>query len=643
MKTRTRLGTLSRRRFVGGTGSGAALLAASGLLPGWARTAAGLTRHAGSDERDVELELRIGRNDLLFGGKTGHAVTINGTVPGPMVRLHEGGNATLRVINELDEATSIHWRGILLPPEMDGVPGVSFAGIPAGETFVYHYPVKQSGTYWYHSHTGLQEQLGHYGPLIIDPLKPDAFEYDREHVVVLGDWTFENPYKVLAKLKKKSNYYNIWRRTVPGLFEEAGKMGGLGEAPGDRLAWGRMRMDATDIADITGTTYTYLMNGTAPDDNWTALYEPGEKVRLRFINAAAASFFDVRIPGLRMTVVQVDGQNVEPVPIDEFRIAIAETYDVIVEPENDRAYTIFAEAMDRSGYTRGTLATREGMSADVPDLRERPMRTMADMGMDHGAMGQDETSASEMEGSAMAMPAAAGHEGHGNARPMQHEGDDMAMGPSVSAGPIAHGPDDHGPGNAAVPMMVRSRLGDPGVGLGDDGRRVLLYSDLRALEPLYQYRPPDREIELHATGNMERYMWSFDGQKFSQVDGPIPFHFGERLRIHFVNDTMMEHPLHLHGMWMHIVNGNGPLNPRKHTVNVKPAERLAVDVEVDAPGRWAFHCHILYHMDAGMFRVVEVSEAPMEEGEHGMHRAEHETGSPTDSSRGDGQRQERCR
>lgn len=591
--------SLTRRRFAARAGSGAALLAASGLLPGWARAAAGLVRPARTESIDVELELRIGRTDLLFGGRTGHAVTINGTVPGPLLRLREGGTATLRVVNELAETTSIHWHGILLPAGMDGVPGLSFAGIPAGETFVYRYPLKQSGTYWYHSHSGLQEQLGHYGPLIIDPLDPEPFAYDREHVVVLGDWTFESPYRVLAKLKKESGYYNFGRRTVPGLFAEARAKGGLGKALGDRLAWGRMRMDATDIADVTGATYTYLMNGTAPDDNWTALYRPGEKVRLRFINTGAASTFDVRIPGLAMTVVQADGQNVEPVLVDELRIAIAETYDVIVEPAGDRAYTIFAESMDRSGYARGTLTTRAGMAAEVPGRRPRPVRTMADMGMDHGAMDHEAMNHEAMDQGGMGQAGMGGEHGdHAGGGPPEPE--------PPPAGPIPHGPDRHGPGNAGVPMTVQSRLSDPGTGLGNDGWRVLLYSDLRALEPLYEHRLPDREIELHATGNMERYMWSFDGKKFSQVDGPIPFHLGERLRIHFVNDTMMEHPLHLHGMWMHLVNGNGPLNPRKHTVNVKPAERLTVDVEVDAPGRWALHCHILYHMDAGMFRVVEV-------------------------------------
>ena len=573
----------SRRRFVRRAGEGALALASSALLPGWARAASGLVLPGAGGGGADEVDLSIRRQRLAFGGVEGEAITIGGTVPGPVVRLREGDAATIRVTNELDEPTSVHWHGIILPPEMDGVPGVSFAGIPPGETFEYRYPVTQSGTYWYHSHSGLQEQLGHYGPLIIDPAEPEPFGYDRDHVVMLGDWTFENPYRILARLKKRANYYNFQRRTFPGFLGDASR-DGLGDAIGSRSMWNRMRMDETDIADVTGATYTYLINGMAAQDNWTGLFQPGERVRLRLINAGAASYFDVRIPGLPMTVVQADGQNIEPVTVDEIRVAIAETYDVIVEPTDDRAYTIFAEAMDRSGFARGTLAPRQGMSGPMPPRRGRPIRTAADMGM------------GDMQMAGMDMPG-------------------MEMAPAAGALPATmHGPNHHGAGNASVAVMPVSRLGEPGIGLGEDGRRVLLYSDLRALAPLYEQRPPDREIELHATGNMERYMWSFDGKKFSEVDGPIRCVDGERLRINFVNDTMMEHPLHLHGMWMHLDNGNGAYNPLKHTVNLKPGERMFVEVEVDAPGRWAFHCHVLYHMEAGMFRVVEVVDLADEEG-----------------------------
>ncbi|NKB87137.1 MAG: copper resistance system multicopper oxidase [Acidobacteria bacterium] len=602
---------LDRRTFLNSVGAGAAWCAASALLPPWALVNAGHRRLApATGALDTDIDLAIRRTALDIDGRRTSAVTIDGSVPGPLLRFREGGTATLRVHNELDEPTSVHWHGILLPPEMDGVPGISFGGIPPGETFEYHYRVVQNGTYWYHSHSGLQEQLGHFGPLIIDPAQGDPFDYDREHTVMLSDWTFENPYKILGRLKKRANYYNYQRRTVGDLFSDAGEQG-LGAALADRAMWGRMRMDVTDLADITGATYRYLVNGMAAGDNWTGLFEPGERVRLRLINASAASFFDVRIPGLALTVVQADGQNVEPVTVDELRIATAETYDVIVHPREERAYTLFAESIDRSGYARGTLAPRLGMQAEVPELRPRPLRTMADMGMDHADMNHvamgPEPSADAMDHAAM---------GHGDLtdQPMTMTSELPTSAP--------HGPDHHGPGSAGVAEAPTTRLGEPGIGLGNDGWRVLVYSDLRALEPLYEHRTPDREIELHATGNMERYMWSFDGKKFTQVEGPITFFHGERLRINFVNDTMMEHPLHLHGMWIHLVNGNGAHNPRKHTVNLKPGERMFVDVEVDAPGRWAFHCHILYHMDAGMFRVVDVVDASPAH-EHSDHQDSH--------------------
>ena len=454
---------------------------------------------------------------------------------------------------------------------MDGVPGVTFPGIAPGETFVYRYPVTQSGTYWYHSHTGLQEQLGHHGPLIVDPAGTDPVAYEREHVVVLGDWMFENPYAVLARLKKQADYSNYQRRTVGAFFRDVSQ-DGLGATVEDRLMWGRMRMMPTDIADVTGHLYTYLMNGQGPESPWTGLFTPGERVRLRFINAAALTYFNLRIPGLPMTVVQADGQNVEPVTVDELQMAVAETFDVIVEPREALAYTICAESMDRTGLALGTLAPRDGMTAVVPALREPPRRTMVDMGMPMG------------------------------------EGDGMEGMHTMAAGPVVarHGSDSHGPGNAGVAEVQRTRLGEPGMGLQDVGHRVLRYTDLRALEP-YNQQPPAREIELHLTGNMERYMWSFDGVKFSEVTSPIPFDHGERIRLTMVNDTMMEHPIHLHGMWMELENGQGEYLPRKHTVSVRPAERLSVLVNADAPGRWAFHCHFLYHMNMGMFRVVEVS------------------------------------
>ncbi|MFY9271107.1 MAG: copper resistance system multicopper oxidase [Candidatus Manganitrophaceae bacterium] len=545
------------------------------------------------------IDLMIAETPFRVGDRTATAMTINGTVPGPLVRLREGEEVTLRVTNRLKEASSIHWHGLLLPPEMDGVPGVSFGGIPPGTTFTYRFPLKQSGTYWFHSHSGFQEQLGVYAPMIIDPVEPDPVEYDREYLVMLSDWTFESPMKILDKLKKQPGYFNFQKRTMIEFFSNARK-NGWRQTFDDYRMWARMRMDPTDFADVTGQAYTYLMNGLPSAANWTGLFRPGERVRLRFINAAAMSIFDVRIPGLKMTVVQADGQNVQPVEVDEFRISVAETYDVMIEPTEDRAYTLFAESIDRSGDVHGTLAPRPGMSAAIPKRRPRPLRTMEDMGM-------------RMEGIAhgeMQMPDSPGeHEMHDMQGMPGRVESKPRHSPIPGSTQVKHGPDKHGPGNQAVPDETRSRLHEPGTGLGNDGWRVLVYTDLKSLHPYPDRRAPEREIETHITGHMERFIWSFDGKKYSEAKEPIHFRYGERLRWTFVNDTMMEHPLHLHGMFMELENGAGDYLPRKHTINVKPAERLSVVITADAPGRWAFHCHLLFHMEAGMFRVVEVAES----------------------------------
>ena len=573
------------------------------------------TNYRSPDHEWAPADLVVDRRQVSIDGRSAEAITLNGLLPGPTLRFKEGEEAVLRVQNRLDVDTSVHWHGLILPPNMDGVPGVSYRGIAPGETFTYRFPIRQSGTYWYHSHSGFQEQLGMFGALIIDPARPDPVVADAEHVVLLSDWTFEDPMRILARLKKSPGYYNFQKPTIA---ED-----GLSRILANRTSWGAMRMDPTDIADVTGATYTYLMNGMGPQSNWTGLFEPGQKVRLRLINAAAASYFDVRIPGLSMTVVQVDGQNVEPVTVDELRIAIAETYDVLVSPVDDRAYTVFAEAMDRSGFARGTLAPRRGMTAEVPARRKRPLLGMQDMGMGMAGMagmsrtdkaGVDKVLGAQTTGTgAMAgMPGMKGAENLPASKPGSHDMHGMETDKSSQvpewARPVKHGPDSHGPGNSMIPEFTRGRLDEPGVGLEDAGRRVLVYTDLRRLVPGEDQREPDRVIEMHLTGNMERYIWGFDGKKYSQASEPIPFRYGERLRITFVNDTMMNHPIHLHGMWMELVNGAGKHKPRKHTVNVKPAERLSVDITVDAPGRWVMHCHILYHMDTGMFRVVEVSE-----------------------------------
>jgi len=586
---------MSRRKFLRYTASMAAMAGISSVLPTYA--------FAGFDNREVltpkgpdnVIDLTIGKMPHKIDGKQGQAIGINGTVPGPLIRLQEGQDVMLRVTNELEDTTSIHWHGILLPFQMDGVPGVSFDGIGPGETFEYRYPVRQSGTYWYHSHSGLQERLGHYGPLVIDPADKDPVEYDREYPIVLSDWTFEDPHDVLANNIKMEGYYNYQKRDL-GEFINDVKEDGFGNAVKDYLSFGKMRMSATDLLDVTSATYTYLMNGRGPNSNWNALFNKGEKVRLRFINASAGTTaFDVRIPGLEMTVVAADGQNIEPVPIEEFRIGIAETYDVVVEPKEETPYTIFAESLDRSGYARGTLAPREGMEAPVPDLRPRPKRSMRDMGM-MMSMGDMDMEGDNMEGM-----------DHGNMNHGDMDHSDMQM-PAMKETPVKHSPDKHGPGAAAVAQNQFDRLDEPGIGLGNDGRKVLVYNDLKSLRPNKDTRDAQREVELHLTGNMERYMWSFDGDQGHEVDGPIEFQHNERLRLTLVNDTMMEHPIHLHGMWMELENGNGQYNPRQHTLLVQPAQRISAHITPRDKGRWAFHCHILYHMERGMFRVVQVAD-----------------------------------
>ena len=617
---------LTRRGFIRSSAALGLLAGLQRILPAYAFENSGLKASPAGDAAANAIDLVIREEQLPFGNRRGTAITLNGTVPGPLLRLREGRDAILRVTNGLKEDTSIHWHGLLLPPGMDGVPGVSFAGIKSGETFTYRFPVKQNGTYWYHSHSAGQEQAGHYGPLIIDAAAPEPFQYDREHVVVLSDWTSENPMHVIAKLKRRANYYNFQRRTLGTFFRDVAT-DGFASTVADRLEWGRMRMDPTDISDVTGFTYTYLMNGCAPESNWTALFQPGERVRLRFINAGAATYFDLRIPDLAMTVVAVDGQPVQPVTVDEIRIAIAETYDVIVEPKQQRAYTIFAEAMDRSGFARGTLATENGMSAPLPLRRKRVVATMADMGMGDmaGMKGMSGTDGAKdamkgMSDTNLATLPAGEMKGMNPTPPATETMADMpgmkmdaapamAASPAKSA-PVKHGPDHHGPGNSAVPLATKSRLDEPGTGLEDTGTRVLRYSDLRSLKPGEDSRPAGREIELHLTGNMERYMWGFDGKKFSEARQPIEFYHGERVRLTLVNDTMMNHPIHLHGMFMELDTGAGAFNPKKHTVNVKPAERLSLDITADALGNWAFHCHVLYHMEMGMFRVVSVVNEP---------------------------------
>jgi len=567
-----------RRRFVQGLALGATA-AALGLRPPAAAAAPVLLS-------GDQFDLRIGTVPVNFTGRERQAVVVNGSLPAPVLHWREGDTVTLRVTNTLDEPTSIHWHGILVPAAMDGVPGLSFPGIAPGETFTYRFPVVQSGTYWYHSHSGMQEQLGLYGALVISPRDTVPASAGPEHVIVLSDWTDEDPRRVLANLKKQPDYYNFRQRTVGDFFRDASR-NGIRSTVADRMTWGAMRMNPTDLADVSGYTYTYLMNGQVPAANWTALFRPGEPVRLRFVNAAAMTLFDVRIPGLKMTVVAADGQPVRPVTVDEFRIGNAEAYDVLVTPQEDRAYTIFAQSMDRTGFARGTLATRPGMAGEVPALDARALLTMADMG--HGDGGS--------------------HAGHDMA------GHDMAG--HDTPGQVTHAPAEFGPWVDMRAENPSPRLDDPGVGLRDNGRWVLTYADLASVQADPDGREPVRTIELHLTGNMERYTWSFNGQRMSKA-GPIRLALGERVRFLLVNDTMMDHPVHLHGMWSDLEDEAGRFQLRKHTLVVKAGHRLSYRVTADAPGAWAYHCHLALHMDTGMFRTVLVAAAPLpEEHNHG--------------------------
>jgi CopA family copper-resistance protein len=580
---------LPRRALLKGGAYGAAGLSVSWLFPAWARSGSpGLPVLSGED-----IRLRIGHSHFTVGGRSGHAITVNGTLPAPLIRLREGQNVRLHVENTLDEDTSIHWHGLILPFHMDGVPGISFPGILPRQTFTYEFPVRQFGTYWYHSHSGLQEQAGHYGPLVIDPAGPEPAPYDREHVIVLSDWTFLHPHQIMAKVKNEGGYFNWQKQTLLDRGPE-NRM-----SPADRAMWGRMRMDPTDIADVTGQTYTYLINGHGTGENWTGLFRPGERVRLRIINASAMTIFNLRIPGLPMTIVQADGQHVRPVQTDELQISVAETYDAIVTPAEDKAYAIVAESIDRSGLCRATLAPRPGMAAPVPLLRPRPTLGMKDMGMggmDHGGMGHGAPA-----GDAACPPehAKMGHctPGAPASAPMDHSMRDKSLVPSTVK--VGVGVD------MIAPMPV-DRTGDRPLGLEDAPHRVLTYHQLAPLTPFPDKRPPARQIDIHLTGNMERFMWSFDGKKLNEGAEPIRLARNERVRVNLINNSMMNHPIHIHGHFFELVTGQDHGHPVKHTVNVMPGGKASFDLTADAPGDWAFHCHLLYHMHAGMMNVVKV-------------------------------------
>ncbi len=621
--------SISRRRFVTGIAAGSAFLGLG--LASTLSLASPSNRVGPSMLRGNQFDLNIGYQPVNFTGKDRMATAVNGSVPAPILRWREGERVTLRVKNNLAKDSSLHWHGLILPAEMDGVPGLSFDGIKPGETFEYQFDVNQSGTYWYHSHSGFQEQTGLYGAIIIDPRDPDPVSYDREYVVMLSDWSDEDPEAIYAKLKKLSHYYNFRERTVGDLWQDI-KYKGITETWNERDMWNQMRMSETDISDVNGYTYTYLMNGVTPDEGWIGLFKRGEKVRLRFINGSAMTIFDVRIPGLKMTVVASDGQNIEPVTIDEFRIGVAETYDVVVEPSDDSAYTVFAQSIDRSGFTRGTLTPDVEMTSLIPNMDTAPTLGHRDMGM--GMANMTETSAVDHSQHQMNGAKTIDHSQHqmGGAKTIDHSQHQMSGAKTISdkktdhtshnslpevlgkAGfgsirEITHASTETGPHVDMKAISPQSGLTDPGVGLRNHlqkhGRKVLTYADIKNLYLTSDPRDPTREIELHLTGNMSRYMWSINGVKAADAD-PIKLKYGERVRITLVNDTMMAHPIHLHGMWSELETGDPSHIPRKHTVMVQPGSKISYLVTADARGQWAYHCHFIFHM-AGMFRQVTVS------------------------------------
>ena len=611
---------ITRRRFVTGVVASSALIGL-GRLPSLMAAETQEIKPTPVLKGNL-FNLGIGYQKVNFTGKQRIATTVNGSLPAPVLRWKEGERVTLRVKNNLAHDSSIHWHGIILPTNMDGVPGLSFGGIKPGDTYEYQFDVNQSGTYWYHSHSGFQEQTGVYGAIIIDPKDPDPVSYDREYVIVLSDWSDETPETIYANLKKNSEHYNYQKRTVSDLWSDI-KNKGVSKTANDRAMWNQMRMSDRDIADVTGSTYTYLMNGVTPEQGWVGVFKRGEKVRLRIVNAAAMTIFDVRIPGLKMTVVASDGQNIEPVTVDEFRIGVAETYDVIVEPSDDSAYTFFAQSIDRSGYTRGTLTPDAGLIAEVPKMDPPLILGHRDMGMDHSMHAMGAAGAMQgMDHSKMGSMPGMDHSQHNMAAMpgMDHSQHDMSMmaQPATfglgraghgSTNEITHVPSGFGPQVDMRANMPMSGLEDPGIGLRNNmqlyGRRVLTYADIRNLYRTYDDREPEREIQLHLTGNMSRYMWSMNGIRFADAE-PLKLSYGERVRIVLVNDTMMSHPIHLHGVWSELETGEPQYIPRKHTIIVQPGSKISYLVTADAEGSWAYHCHLIYHMP-GMFRTVEIS------------------------------------
>jgi CopA family copper-resistance protein len=586
--------TLPRRRFLQGAAGMAAMLA----WPLGANAVVKAPHRAlplASSRVDTQFELTLARTQVNFTGTPASAITLNGTLPGPLLRMQEGREVTIALTNRLDEVTAAHWHGLKVPNNMDGVPGVTFPGIKPGETFQYRFPLRQSGTYWYHSHAILQEPAGFYAPLIIDPQGREPFGYDRDYVVMLSEWIDTPPEKVLANLKKIDGYYNDRRQTLPELYADLKAARTPQERESiwnERRAWARMRMDPTDATD-GGRQWQFLVHGQRIEDNWTALFKPGERIRLRLINASAMNFFDVSIPGLELTVVQADGQNVRPVKVRELRMGNGETYDVIVQPTERKAYTLFAATSGRIGFARGTLAPELGMEGEIPPMGSRPVRTMAEMAGAHG--GGHGTAPATQPVAATVDP----HAGHGAvpATPAPAPADPHAMHGGMEGMPMQRGM----PGMGGVPTGGAQATDSLADGLKDR----LAYADLEALTPMRLPAAPAKKIDMRLTGDMNRYIWSINDKKLSQATF-FEARVGERLEIRLINETMMEHPMHMHGAFFVVDNGKGERAPLKHTVIVKPGETITVHTSFDEPGPWVFHCHLFYHAAAGMVQAIVV-------------------------------------
>jgi CopA family copper-resistance protein len=575
-----------------------------------------------------EYDLTIAEQTVNITGKPVERITVNGKFVAPLLEFEEGDEAVIRVHNKLkNQDSSIHWHGLLLPGIMDGVPGFNkFNGIAPNKTYEYKFKVRQNGTYWYHSHSKGQEQDGLYGAFVIYPKDKTpltaAEKTDKDYVVLLSDFHNSTSDQIMKNLKKEADYYQNRRETVFDVLKQV-KRDGLKATWQDRSMWNQMRMLKTDMSDVTG--YTFLMNGKTPQQNWTGNFKAGEKVRLRFINASAMSFFDVRIPNLKMTVVSADGQPVKPVPVDEFRIGTAETYDVIVEPKQAH-YQIEAESIDRTGFSVGTLHEESSPAVkqiEMPKSRPRALLTMEDMGMSHdmSSMKDMNHDMSSMKGMDHDMSSMKGMDHDmSSMKDMNHDMSSMkGMNHDMSSMKgMDHdmssmkGMDHDMPMNSATVKAASDKNDNTVFGWANastpEGNKALQYSDLQSLDPQKDTRAAEREIEIRLGGNMERYIWTINGKKFNEAD-PLVVKYGERIRLKFVNDSMMAHPMHLHGMFMQLENGQDPSNmPNKHTVIVPPGKTITTLLTADELGEWAIHCHLLYHMSAGMMNKLIVAQ-----------------------------------